>query len=87
MDEQFGLGPQDQAFIDDAVRSGRFASRGEVVREGLRVLREREERRAAIRAGIQRGVEDAEAGRLVDLDEAFDRVDAMLDGMDAAQRR
>jgi antitoxin ParD1/3/4 len=86
MDEQLGLGPQDEAFIDDAVKSGRYASRDEVVREGLRVLREREDRLAAIRAAVQRGIEDADAGRMIPLEEAFDRVDAMLDEMEAAKR-
>jgi antitoxin ParD1/3/4 len=86
MDEQPGLGPQDEAFIDEAVKSGRYASREEVVREGLRILREREDQMAAIRAAVQRGIEDANAGRVVDLEEGFDQIEAMLDEMEAARR-
>lgn len=41
---------------------------------------------AALRAAVKRGIGDADAGRLVDVDEAFDRVDAMLDQMEAAHR-
>ncbi len=40
----------------------------------------------ALRIAIQRGIDDGEAGRVVDLDEAFDRVEAMLDEMEAARR-
>ncbi|HEX8466652.1 MAG TPA: hypothetical protein VF620_02470 [Allosphingosinicella sp.] len=45
-----------------------------------------EARRAALRAAIQLGIDDGEAGRVVDLDEAFDQIEAMLDEMEAAQR-
>jgi predicted transcriptional regulator len=47
---------------------------------------EREARLASLRAAIQRGIDDADAGRVVDLDEAFDRIEAMLDRMEAARR-
>jgi predicted transcriptional regulator len=45
-----------------------------------------EARLASLRAAIQRGIDDGEAGRVVDLDEAFDQVEAMLDDMEAARR-
>jgi antitoxin ParD1/3/4 len=80
MDEQFGLGPQDEAFIDEAVRSGCYAGRDEVVREGLRALRARDDR-TALRAAMQRGIEDADAGRLIDIDEAFDKLDEYIGNM------
>jgi antitoxin ParD1/3/4 len=86
MDEQLGLGPQDEAFIDEAVKSGRYASREDVVREGLRVLREREDQMAAIRTAVRRGIEDANADRVVDLEEGFDQIEAMLDEMEATRR-
>jgi antitoxin ParD1/3/4 len=81
MDDQPQFGPQDEAFIDEAVRSGRYASRDEVVREGLRVLREREDEVAAIRAAVQRGIEDADAGRVMDAEEAFDLLDEHIRNM------
>jgi antitoxin ParD1/3/4 len=86
MDEQPALGPQDEAFIDEAVKSGRYASRAEVISDGLQLVREREEWLTAVRAGVQRGLDDVAAGRVVDLDEAFDQVEAMLDEMEAARR-
>lgn len=86
MDDQPALDPQDEAFIDEAVKSGRYASRAEVIGEGLQLVREREEWLAAVREGVRRGLADVEAGRVVDLDEAFDQVEAMLDEMEAARR-
>lgn len=86
MDNQPALNPQDEAFIDEAVKSGRYASRAEVISDGLQLVREREEWVARVRAGVQRGLDDVAAGRVVDLDEAFDRVEAMLDEMEAARR-
>lgn len=86
MDDQPALDPQDEAFIEEAVKSGRYASRGQVISDGLQLVREREEWLAAVRAGVQRGLEDVAAGRFVDLDEAFDQVEAMLDEMEAARR-
>ncbi len=37
------LPPEQSAFIDDKVKSGRFASGSEVIRAGLRALQERDE--------------------------------------------
>ena len=48
--------------------------------------REREARVAELRAAVKRGLEDVEAGRVVDLDEAFDRIEGMLDELEAAKR-
>jgi antitoxin ParD1/3/4 len=39
----FSLPPEQSAFIDEKVKSGRFASGSEVVRAGLRALQERDE--------------------------------------------
>ncbi len=47
---------------------------------------EREARRAELRAAVKRGLEDIEEGRVVDLGEALDRIEAMLDELEAAKR-
>lgn len=86
MDDQPQLSPDDEAFIDEAVRSGRYASRSEVLDEGLGRVREREAQIAAVRAAVQRGLEDVKAGRVVDLEEGFAEIYAMLDEMEAARR-
>lgn len=56
--------------VDQKVKSGMYTSASEVVREGLRLLQERDEMREtklnALRAEIQKGIDDLEAGRIVD---------------------
>lgn len=86
MDDQPQLPPDDEAFIDEAVRSGRYASRAEVLDEGLGRVREREARIAGIRAAVQRGFDDVKAGRVVDVEEGFAEIYAMLNEMEAARR-
>ena len=42
-----------------------------------------EARRAELRAAVKRGLEDVENGRVVDLEQHFDRIEAMLDELEA----
>lgn len=69
------LGERWEAFVAAAVEEGRYGSASEVVREGLRLVEERETKLAALRqtidAAIERGgshsdadVESAVGGRL-----------------------
>lgn len=53
MDDQRALDPQDEALIDEALKSGRYASRAEVLREGLPKVRERQAQWARFDAEIQ----------------------------------
>lgn len=45
-----------------------------------------EARRAELRAAVKRGLEDIEEGRVVDLETALDRIEAMLDELEASRR-
>ncbi len=49
-----------QGFVEQAVSSGRFGSADDVVREGLRLVEERERKLAALRAKIEAAI--AEGG-------------------------
>jgi antitoxin ParD1/3/4 len=55
------------AFIDYMVSAGRYQNASEVLREGLRVVEQREAENAArlkaLRTAIQEGVDDIKAGR------------------------
>lgn len=51
-----------QGFVEQAVRSGRFGSAEEVVREGLRLVQERERKLAELRAKVEAAI--AEGGEV-----------------------
>jgi antitoxin ParD1/3/4 len=74
------LGARLEKSVEDLVSSGRYNSKSEVLREGVRLVEEREARLAAINASITEGVADADAGRFEDMDIVFDRVEGRLAG-------
>ncbi len=47
------LGKRCEAFVEEAVRSGRYASSSEVVREGLRLVEEREAKLQSLRQTLE----------------------------------
>jgi antitoxin ParD1/3/4 len=69
------LGGVFDEFIADLLRSGMYQSQSEVVREGLRLLKEREElkqlRLAELRKDIAIGSQQADRGEFVDGEETF----------------
>ena len=70
------LGRQLEGVVADLVATGRYNSKSEVLREGVRLVQEREARLAALDAAIARGLADAEAGRTSPAADAFDRLEA-----------
>jgi antitoxin ParD1/3/4 len=70
------LGNQLEAFVADLVASGRYNSKSEVLREGVRLIQEREVRLAALDTSISRGIADADAGRVTPAEHVFDRLEA-----------
>jgi antitoxin ParD1/3/4 len=61
------LGETLEQFVADLIRTGHYQSQSEVLREGLRLLKEREDLRAAklaqLRGEIDKGLSDLENGR------------------------
>jgi antitoxin ParD1/3/4 len=69
------LGPVFDRFIAELLKTGIYQSQSEVVREGLRLLKEREElknlRLAELRKEIAIGSKQADRGEFVDGEEVF----------------
>jgi antitoxin ParD1/3/4 len=83
MASSVNLGEQLEAFITDAVKNGRYGSRSEVLREGVRLVQEREKRLEKIKAAVARGIADADAGRVTDAEVVFDRLIRKCEAMAA----
>jgi antitoxin ParD1/3/4 len=72
------LGEALERFVNKLVESGRYHSKSEVLREGVRLIQEREVRLAALDASITRGLADVDSGRVKTSSEVFDRLEAKL---------
>lgn len=79
------LGNRLETVVSQLVKTGRYNSRSEILREGVRLVQEREARLAALDAAVARGVADADAGRFHDLDTVAARLDAKYAGTSEAQ--
>lgn len=78
------------SLIDGLVRSGRYQNASEVIREGLRIVEEREAEQALsldwFNAQIAPGVEQARRGEFAgDADDVFAGLDAAIDAVEPDQ--
>ncbi|MDR5755231.1 MULTISPECIES: type II toxin-antitoxin system ParD family antitoxin [unclassified Caballeronia] len=75
------LGQQLETYITKLVETGRYGSKSEVLREGVRSIQDRETQLAALDAMIERGIADSDAGRGKPAEEVFDRLEAKYQAM------
>lgn len=72
------LTPELEAMVQDRVRSGRYSSASEVVREALRLLADRDELRELrlqeVRAKVAEGLSAIDAGDIHPGDEILDQI-------------
>lgn len=69
------LGPTFDKFVGKLLASGLYQSQSEILREGLRLLKEREDvkdlRLREFRKELMIGIEQADRGRFIDGEKAF----------------
>jgi len=73
------VGERWESFVEKIIKEGRYGSASEVVREGLRIVEEREARLKALRDEISAAIE--EGG-----DNSAEDIDRMIDGLAAKSR-
>ncbi|HTY65745.1 MAG TPA: type II toxin-antitoxin system ParD family antitoxin [Alphaproteobacteria bacterium] len=82
------LTPEQDAFIETAVKSGEYQNASEAVRDALRALQQRRREDAlklkALRAHVKAGVEALERGEFRDVADAD--LDRYLDGLTARDK-
>ena len=66
------IGDRWEKFVDSAVKDGRYASASEVIREGLRLVEEREARLRALRDQVNRSIATGGVATEADLDAALE---------------
>ncbi|MER8376556.1 type II toxin-antitoxin system ParD family antitoxin [Mesorhizobium sp. M1409] len=75
------LGTRLEDIVNQLVSTGRYNSKSEVLREGVRLVEEREKRLATLDAALAEGIADADAGRVKPGDEVLDRLEAKYKAM------
>jgi antitoxin ParD1/3/4 len=75
------LGLQLEGYVANLVKSGRYNSKSEVLREGVRLVQERETRLAVLDSALVRGLADAEQGRMTPASDVFDRLERKFRSM------
>jgi antitoxin ParD1/3/4 len=77
MATSYSIGKHFEDLIDGLIKDGRYATASEIIRDGLRLVEEREERRKAkleaLRAEIQKGIDSGPAEEVGDM---FERIKA-----------
>ena len=72
--------------VELLVAKGRYHSKSEVLREGVRLVAERESRQEELDALLAPAFADEEAGRVISLDETFAGLRAKYDALARARR-
>jgi antitoxin ParD1/3/4 len=63
------LTPELESLVNLKVKSGMYQTASEVIREGLRLLRERDEQRRQLRADVRAGLDQVKRGQSLTFDE------------------
>lgn len=85
------LTPELEQFVHEKVKSGRYLSASEVVRDALRLLEERDlfqqAKLAELRQHLAIGIEQADQSELIDEDDVFAELEDDVRQIEAEHRR
>lgn len=88
MPSSFAIGDHFEKFIDRLIESGRYNSRSEVVREGLRTLEKREEERRIALEKLNTLIEEGiNSGPPIPAEEVFAELRARIKKIEADRAR
>jgi len=75
MPSSYALGAHFEKLMDDLVKQGRYNSKSEILRDGLRVIEDREQQRAvkleALKAAVMEGVNGGPGISIEDMRERY----------------
>ena len=86
MPSSYTLGSHYEAFVQSQLENGHYNSASEVVRAGLRLLEERNDRLCSLDRALAQGLKDADAGRVRPAAKVFDKLEARY-AVSATKRR
>jgi antitoxin ParD1/3/4 len=75
------LGTLLEGYVTKLVETGRYGSKSEVLREGVRLIQDRETQLVALDAMIERSLADSDAGRGEPAEDVFDQLEAKYQAM------
>jgi antitoxin ParD1/3/4 len=75
------LGQQLESYVAALVETGRYGSKSEVLREGVRLIQDREAQLAALDASLECSIANADEGRRKPAQEVFGRLKAKYRAM------
>jgi Arc/MetJ-type ribon-helix-helix transcriptional regulator len=87
MHEQSPLRPEDEDFIAQALQTGRYASREEILSEGLPHVRRRVAAWARFEREMRKAADSLDRGEGIPVEQAFDELDEYIDGLTKRRER
>lgn len=82
MPSSYALGGHFESLMNQLIESGRYNSKSEIIREGLRLLEDKEASRQARLEALRSAIKDgATSGPGIDAGDVFDRLEAKYRAM------
>ena len=80
------LGKALEDFVENLVKTGRYRSRSEVLREGIRLVQEREAKQMALEVLLKDAIDSADRGETIAAEDVFAELRAELTAIKEARR-